>query len=144
MALLQGLLSGKYTSAEQVPAPQAHSRHYRKERGLAPDGTNFSRHNENGCEKEMFAVLQRMREIAKEEHVTVSVLALAWAIANPSITCIIMGARNLHQLEENLSAIDYHIPQHVKKELNEISLPIWDLLGDNPDYYENRTKSRIN
>jgi myo-inositol catabolism protein IolS len=143
MALLQGLLSGKYLSADQVPAPQAHSRHYRQESGLAPDGTNYSRHFEQGCEQEMFSALQQMREIAKSEGVAVSVLSLAWALANPSITCTIMGARNLTQLEENLQAIDYHIPRKIKKELDVLSQPIWTALGDNPDYYENRSKTRI-
>ena len=38
MALQQGLLAGIYKTADDVPPHQAHSRHFRHERGREPQG----------------------------------------------------------------------------------------------------------
>ena len=41
MALMQGILTGKYNGPEDVPSPQAHSRHFHHSRGK-----EYSRHGE--------------------------------------------------------------------------------------------------
>jgi aryl-alcohol dehydrogenase-like predicted oxidoreductase len=37
---------------------------------------------------------------------TLAQFALAWALANPLITSVIIGPRNLEQLEDNLGCLD--------------------------------------
>jgi myo-inositol catabolism protein IolS len=143
MALQQGILSGKYKSAAEIPPPQAHSRHFKQERGLTLDGTNYSRHYEMGCEIEIFDALNQIRTIAMQENVSIPQLSLAWAMSNEIISCTLVGCRNLEQLQMNIEAVNYRLPIRIRNELNKITQPILDILGPNPDYYENRSKSRI-
>lgn len=139
MALMQGILAGIYSKPEDVPQPQAHSRHFKQERGGI-----YSRHNEDGVEEEMFTALSCMREIAQNEKISVAKLAIAWALANPNVACNLVGSRNLAELNENINCAEYQLPKSIKAELDSLSQPILEKLGpDNPDYYEHRNYSRI-
>ncbi|HME51500.1 MAG TPA: aldo/keto reductase [Candidatus Lokiarchaeia archaeon] len=144
MALQQGILSGAFDRIEDIPPPQAHSRHFKQERGWDEiTQTNYSRHDEEGCEQEMLDALVSMKGIAEQEGVTVAQLSLAWVMANPAVACTLVGSRTMAELQENVKAADYEMPASVYCELNEISQPIWDKLGNNPDYYESRANTRI-
>lgn len=138
MALMQGLLTGKYTSPEQVPMNQAHSRHYANSRGL---GT--SRHGGDGVEKEMFNALEELKKIASDCDTTLSRLAIAWTIHKPGIVSSLVGSRNLKQLEENISSAKLTLSDDVIREIDRISQPVLDDLGDCADYYESLENSRI-
>jgi aryl-alcohol dehydrogenase-like predicted oxidoreductase len=65
----------------------------------------------------------------------VAQVALAWILANDAVTSVIIGARKLPQLDDNLKAIDVVLTAEDKKELDEISkltpeYPAWmDVLG---------------
>jgi myo-inositol catabolism protein IolS len=72
-----------------------------------------------------------------------STLSLAWAVANKGTASTIAGSRNLEQLEANFKGVTYPLSPEVYAKLNEITQPILDKLGDNPDYWENRNESRI-
>jgi myo-inositol catabolism protein IolS len=124
MALLQGILGGDYTKVEDVPPPQAHSRHFKQSRGK-----EYSRHNEEGTEEEMFSVLDRMREIAKQEDVSVAQLAIAWVLANNGVASNLVGSRNLQQLQNNLETVNYKLPTKIRTELDQMTLPILNKLG---------------
>jgi aryl-alcohol dehydrogenase-like predicted oxidoreductase len=143
MALQQGILAGIYEKIEDVPPPQAHSRHFMQKRGMAPNGKNYSRHNEAGIENEMLSVLLEMKRISLEEDISVAQLALAWAISNENISSTLVGSSSVKRWEENAKIADYSLPNAIKDELNKLTEPILNKLGDNPDYYENRTNSRI-
>ncbi|GMA61087.1 aldo/keto reductase [Alicyclobacillus fastidiosus] len=137
MPLQQGLLTGKYHRPEAMKPMQARSRHFHHTRG---SGT---RHGENGAEQEVFQAISEIRHIAEEMHVDMSVLALSWVISNPAVTTAIVGCRNTKQLENNLQALDCPLDLSTLSKLNDITLPVLEKLGDNPDYYENRLNSRI-
>ena len=47
-----------------------------------------------------------LREIAQERGQLVSQLALAWALRDPRVTSVLIGASSVAQLEENLGALD--------------------------------------
>jgi len=47
-----------------------------------------------------------LREIAHERGQLVSQLALAWALRDPRVTSVLIGASSVAQLEENLGALD--------------------------------------
>lgn len=137
MPLQQGLLSGKYRSLDEIRPMQARSRHFHHSRG---EGT---RHGEEGAEAEIVEALRQIGGTAEELGVTMTVLSLAWAMANEGIASTIVGSRNVQQLEVNASAARLSLTAEVIGRLNAATQPVLDKLGNNPDYYENRNNSRI-
>jgi aryl-alcohol dehydrogenase-like predicted oxidoreductase len=138
MGLQQGLLAGIYRTPEDVPPHQAHSRHYPDFRG---QGT--SRHGEAGAEKELFEVVDRLREIAADLHVHIAQLSIAWILKKPFMASTLVGSRNIDELKMNVEACSLEIPDEVEALIDKISQPVLDILGNNPDYYEHSSKSRI-
>src|SRR3954453_8050140 len=53
-----------------------------------------------------FAILDVLGPIATAHGATVPQIALAWILANAAVTSVIIGARKLSQLDDNLKAID--------------------------------------
>jgi myo-inositol catabolism protein IolS len=137
MPLQQGLLTGKYQTLDDIKPMQARSRHFHHSRGSG------SRHHEEGAEEEIIQALAEVQGLADELSVNISVLALAWVIANPSITSTIVGSRDIEQLKLNVQGAYFTLSQEVYARLNEITEPVLQKLGWNPDYYENRGNSRI-
>jgi len=138
MALQQGLLAGIYKTAGDVPPPQAHSRHYHWERG----GT-YSRHTSMGAEVEMFAALDEIIGISKELSAEVSQLAIAWILAKKGLAGVLVGSRNLEELDSNIKASGLILPPYIIARLDEITMPVLTKLGYSPDYYEDEEDSRI-
>jgi len=56
-----------------------------------------------------FQVVEKLREMAVRYQATPAQLALAWLLAKPWVSSVIIGARNFGQLEENLKAADVQI-----------------------------------
>ncbi|MFD1787303.1 aldo/keto reductase [Sphingomonas floccifaciens] len=52
------------------------------------------------------AVLDAMDGIAKAKGVSIARIALAWLLHRPVVTSVIVGAKRVEQLEDNLAAID--------------------------------------
>ena len=48
-------------------------------------------------------------------------LAVAWAAAHPAVTCPIIGARSLEQLQPSLDALDYEMPPALRDEISALS-----------------------
>lgn len=138
MALLQGLLSGKYTCVDQLSAPQAHSRHF-----CAARGGEYARHESEGAEELLFKTLRNIGELAGERGVPMPQLAIAWILAKSEISTTLVGCRNSDQLRQNMKAASLNLERDTIDKLDEITKPLWDRLGDNLDYYENPDKSRI-
>jgi aryl-alcohol dehydrogenase-like predicted oxidoreductase len=53
-----------------------------------------------------FAVVELLREIAARHQAGVPQVALAWLLARPAVTSVILGASKLRQLADNLGTID--------------------------------------
>ncbi|MDR3309291.1 MAG: aldo/keto reductase [Tannerella sp.] len=138
MGLQQGLLAGIYKTVEDVPPHQAHSRHFSQERGK---GT--SRHYEEGAEKELFEVVDQLRRIAADLHVHIAQLSIAWILKKPFMTSTLVGSRNIDELKMNVDACSLDISDETEALIDRISQPVLDVMGNNPDYYEHSTKSRI-
>jgi len=138
MALMQGTLTGRYAKAEDVPPHQAHSRHFSHDRGK---GT--SRHFEDGCETEVFEAIARIHNLAADINCSMAALAIAWVISKQGVDCALLGSRNKNELLENLAAFTLSPGKAILDEIDKLSLPVLEKLGNNPDYYENRLKSRI-
>ena len=135
MPLMQGVLTGKYRTPDEVPPKRARIRHFS---GSRPG----SRHGEPGAEKETFEALERIREVAERQGNSMSALAIAWSVAKAPITCTLAGARNGSQLEANARAACIELAPEVVEELDTITAPILKKLGASPDYFENSAKSR--
>lgn len=138
MSLQQGLLTGIFTEASQVPMHQAHSRHFSQEHG-----GEAARHGEPGAEDEIFTALPKLALLARECGCTLAQLSIAWILSRPQICSALVGCRNLGELDSNLQAASLKLPRNVIDEIDKISLPVLQKLGNNPDYYENTKNSRI-
>lgn len=128
MPLLQGILTGQYKSADEIPSVHSRFRHFRDDREQAS-------HGEEGAEEEMFETLERIREIAETEQVPMARLAIAWAMARPGITCMLVGTRNINELTQNLHVIEYTPSAGVIESLDAITAPLLEKMGANPDYF---------
>jgi aryl-alcohol dehydrogenase-like predicted oxidoreductase len=133
--LAQGLLTGKYHSADEMPAVRTRTRHFRGDR-------TGSRHGEAGAEEETFFAVEGIKKVALELQVPMSQLSLAWILAHPEITCVLPGIRNVDQLKENMAAVELHLSTDVVSLLNQITQPVLDKLGTAPDYFQGRTSGR--
>jgi len=102
-----GFLSGKYSREDMGGAEDRLSAH---------DGIPFDR--EIG-----FAVIDRLREIAAAHDATVAQVALAWVLAKPAISSVVIGATKMHQLDDNLAAVNLALTPDEVAGLDAISTP---------------------
>ena len=70
-------------------------------------------------------------------------LSIAWAMARPGITCMLVGTRNISQLEENARAASISLSPEIIKRLDDLTEPLLKKLGSNPDYYQGGERKRI-
>jgi aryl-alcohol dehydrogenase-like predicted oxidoreductase len=101
--LAAGFLTGKYTRENQTP-DSTRSGGGLIQRLLA--------------DKQAFAALDIVREIAAGHGVPVAQIALAWQLAQDVITAPIVGARTVEQLEEVLGAVDVELSEDEIERLN--------------------------
>ena len=135
MPLMQGLLTGKYATPDEMPPARTRTRHFS---GSRPE----SRHGEAGAEALTFQTVDRIRAIASEHNISMTHLSLAWCMANPAITCVLAGARSISQLESNAQAASLSLQSELVEALNTATSPLMERLGPSPDYYENTAMSR--
>ena len=68
-----------------------------------------------------WACVAVMREVAAAHDVSVAQVALAWLLAKPQVMSIIIGAKSLAQLEDNLAAADLVLTADDMARLDEVS-----------------------
>jgi diketogulonate reductase-like aldo/keto reductase len=56
-------------------------------------------------------------------------ISLAWLVSKPVVTSVIIGAKCLDQLEDNLAAVDLKLSEDEIKQLNEVSASPLDYHG---------------
>ncbi len=133
--LAQGLLTGKFHSADEMPPARTRTRHFRGDRP-------GSRHGEAGAEEEVFTALEGVRQVAQELHAPVAQVALAWCLGRPEITCVLPGIRTAAQFAENQAGARLKLTPEVKARLDHLTLALREKLGASPDYYQGRHASR--
>jgi aryl-alcohol dehydrogenase-like predicted oxidoreductase len=134
--LSNGLLSGKYRTARDVPTGRTTTRLFSGER---PN----SRHGEAGWEAETFDTIAAIRKISEETAIPMPTLAIAWALNRPNISSVLVGARTPRQLEDIVKAAEMKLPVGVEDELTRVTESLKLRIGDNADLWEGRDKSRI-
>jgi aryl-alcohol dehydrogenase-like predicted oxidoreductase len=133
--LAQGLLTGRYASAAEVPDGLARTRWYSGER-------QYADHGEPGCEAEVFAALDEVRRIADEVGESMATVALAWVRDRPAVTSVLVGARSPQELAWNLPAFDLVLSDDVVRELAAVTEPVKAKLGTNPDMWMSTSRMR--
>lgn len=72
-------------------------------------------------EEVLFNVVDVLDEIANETGKTIPQVALAWILTRPSVSTVILGARNEEQLRDNLGAIGWQLSEAQLDRLNGVS-----------------------
>ncbi|MBI5684022.1 MAG: aldo/keto reductase [Verrucomicrobia bacterium] len=127
--LAQGLLTGKFQTAGEVPEKRARTRLFSASRKM-------TRHGEPGFEQETFAALADIRRVSDELGQPMGRVALAWLLAQPGVTSAIVGARNAAQAIENAAAAELRLDADVIARLSAITEPLKHKLGSNADPWE--------
>ena len=103
--LAGGLLSGKYKRDEEGPE------------GSRRVEFDFPPVNKDRA----FDILDAMHPMAEKKGITVARLALAWLLHQPAVTTVIIGAKKMEQLEDNLAAVEVTLSEDELQQLNEVS-----------------------
>ena len=106
-SLAGGFLTGKY---RQGSAPA-------KSRGHGNDRMKPYLNNKG------FKIIDTLEEIGKNHNATIAQTALAWMLANPTITSAIIGANTIAQLGELLRAADIQLSAQEKNQLDTLPSP---------------------
>ncbi|MGB8666559.1 MAG: aldo/keto reductase, partial [Serratia inhibens] len=77
-------------------------------------------------------------DIARSHGVAAAQVALAWLLARPTITSVVIGARNDNQLQDNLQAANLTLSEEELQRLEEVSrppliYPYWHQAATAPD-----------
>ena len=82
-----------------------------------------------------YGIVDALGVVAKKMSATIPQVALAWILANRAVTSVIIGAKKMSQLDDNLKATDVTLSAEDKKALDDASAlrveyPSWmDALG---------------
>ena len=68
-------------------------------------------------------VLDAVADVADHHGRPMGHVALAWLLTRPTVTTVLLGARTLDQLDDNLAAIDLELTDDDLARLNEVSAP---------------------
>jgi aryl-alcohol dehydrogenase-like predicted oxidoreductase len=66
-------------------------------------------------------ILDVMAPIAKAHGCSPARVSLAWLLAKPVVTSVIIGAKRLDQLQDNLAAVEFTLTQNELRQLDEVS-----------------------
>ena len=103
--LAGGLLSGKFSRENQKP-----------------QGARRSEFDFPIVDKERtWKILDVMGPIAKAHDCSPARIALAWLLTRPIVTSVILGAKRLDQLQDNLAAIELELSKEEIEQLDEVS-----------------------
>jgi aryl-alcohol dehydrogenase-like predicted oxidoreductase len=103
--LAGGLLSGKF-------GPGSNN----------PEGARRSSFDFPPVDKDRaWACVEAMREVGEAHGVSVARVALAWLLAKPAVMSIIIGAKTLEQLDDNLAAADLTLSAKEVARLDDVS-----------------------
>jgi aryl-alcohol dehydrogenase-like predicted oxidoreductase len=72
-----------------------------------------------------WAALDAVRAVAARRGTTPAAVSLAWLLARPEVSTVIVGARTAAQLEENLAALEVRLAPEDVAELDRASQPAW-------------------
>ncbi|MCV7411058.1 aldo/keto reductase [Mycobacterium florentinum] len=78
---------------------------------------------ESSLTEKTYALIDELEIIAKTHETNVAAVALAWLRAQPAVSSIIVGARRLTQLDDNLRAVDVNLAVEELARLDKLTKP---------------------
>ena len=105
--LMGGFLTGKYSKATPPPAGSRYEYNQRL----------WQRVNQESN----FAVLERVKREAEAAGISMSQLAIAWILKNPTVTAPIVGASSIEQVEQNCRLTEINLGDEIYRRLNDIT-----------------------
>jgi aryl-alcohol dehydrogenase-like predicted oxidoreductase len=124
--LAGGLLSGKYDRD-----------------GKGPDGARRANFDFPPVHRDRaFACIDAMRPIAETHGVSVARIALAWLLHKPAVTTVIIGAKTIEQLDDNIAATTVRLTAEELATLDKVSAlpaeyPGWMIERQNASRFPN-------
>jgi aryl-alcohol dehydrogenase-like predicted oxidoreductase len=106
--MAQGVLTGKYLPGKKPPAGSR-----------ATDKKSGAGMISGWMRDEVLVAVQNLKPIATELELTMSQLALAWALHNPNVSSVIMGATKPAQVKENVKASGVKLTDDVLRRIDE-------------------------
>ena len=127
-SLAQGLLTGAYSSVDEIPDYLKITRFY-DAKHIGAD------HGESGCEDEVFAAVNALKAVARREKVSLPELSLAWLLAKGEVTSILSGARTPAEISQNVGVMDANLSPGVLAEAETLTEDVKVKIGANPDMW---------
>ncbi|WP_309133889.1 aldo/keto reductase [Cellulomonas sp.] len=75
------------------------------------------------ADERTWRVIDAVREVADAHNASMSQVALAWLAQQPAVTSVILGARTVEQLDDNLGAADLRLDPEAVARLTDASAP---------------------
>jgi aryl-alcohol dehydrogenase-like predicted oxidoreductase len=105
--LAQGVLTGKYLPGKKPPSGSR-----------ATDKKSGAEMISRWMRDEVLDAVAKLKPIAQGLDLSMSQLSLAWALANPNVSSVIMGASKPSQVKENVKASGVKLSPQVIAEIN--------------------------
>ncbi len=105
--IAQGVLTGKYLPGKKAPAGSR-----------ATDKKSGAGMISRWMRDEVLEAVQKLKPIADEVGLSMSQLALAWALSNPNVSSVIMGATKPSQVKENVKASGVKLEPEILAKIN--------------------------
>jgi aryl-alcohol dehydrogenase-like predicted oxidoreductase len=125
--LAAGRLGGKYRRNQPLP----------QESRVAQGGSPIPQMVVN--DEHLYTIMDALDEVAAEVEKTVAQVALNWLLQRPTVSSIIIGARNEEQLQQNLGAVGWNLTPDQVRRLDKAS----ELPTIYP-YWHQRQNTRLN
>jgi aryl-alcohol dehydrogenase-like predicted oxidoreductase len=109
--LARGFLTGKYRKGQPPPAGARLSEW--------KDSWNATATEQN------WRTLDAVTGLAQKKDTTPAAVALAWLLSKREVSSILVGARSVSQLEDNLRALTVQLTPDEVKQLDDVSQPSW-------------------
>jgi aryl-alcohol dehydrogenase (NADP+) len=112
--LAGGWLTGKYRR-DEVPTGATR---------LGEDpGRGMEAYAPRNAQERTWRIVDTVRQVAEGRGISMAQVALAWVADRPAVTSVILGARTMEQLDDNLGAAGLHLSEDETALLNEASAP---------------------
>ena len=113
--LARGILSGKYKAGQPFPEGSRASR-------------NDKRMQQAELREASFEIAEKIAARCQKKGIPVSQFALAWCLANPILTSVIIGPRTMEQFDDNVGCLNVSITDEDEAFINDL-VPVGEHSG---------------
>jgi aryl-alcohol dehydrogenase-like predicted oxidoreductase len=119
--LAQGLCTGKYRHIDQIPE------RLRRVWYLSDEFSHLH--------PKLFKTIACIKKIAESMNVSMSALSIAYDMHREGIVSVLVGARNIDQLNQNISAAEIKLDDKTMEKLNKCTDTLFNMMGYNADMW---------